>query len=116
MALLMTLAQKNIEFTDKKNGTQNKNILQATFKYVKKWMDTMQLKLNSDMNEHIQFVSTKHIEKLDISPFNANGNLIELTIVVRYLGGYLNRSLTFRDHIKQKTRKAMANIIKIKSI
>ena len=64
----------------------------------------MQLKLNSDITEYIQFASTKHIEKLDTSPFNANSNLIESSIVVRYLEGYLNRSLKFKDHIKKNHR------------
>ena len=72
--------------TDKENGTQNKNSLQATFINIQKWMNTMWCKLNSDKTEYIQIASTKHIEKLDISPFNANDNLIELSIVVRYLG------------------------------
>ena len=71
---------------------------------------------NSDNTEYIQFVSTKHIEKLDTPQFNANNDIIELSIVVRYLGGYLKRSLTFKDHIKEKTRGPMTNIIKIKSI
>ena len=62
----------------------------------------MKLKLNLDKTEYFQLTSTKHIEKLDSSPFNANGDPIELSTVVRYLGGYLNSSLTFKDHVKEK--------------
>ena len=83
---------------------------------IQKWMDTMQLKLKPGKTEYIQFISTKHIEKLDTSQFNANGDLIEPSTVIRYLGGYLTKSLTFRIMQKKKNRKAMANIIKIKSI
>ena len=61
-------------------------------------MDTVQLKLNSDKTEYIQFESTKHIEKLDTSPYNANADFTELSTVVRYL----DRNLTFKDHIKEK--------------
>ena len=109
------LLRRTCKVTDKENGTQNKNSLQTTFINIQKWMDTMGQKLNSGKIEYIQFASTKHIEKLDTSPFNANGDLIELSIVVRYLAGYLNRSLTFMEHIR-KARIAMAKIIKIKSI
>ena len=66
----------------------------------------MQLKLNSDKTKYIHFVSTKHIEKLDTSPFNTNGDLIELSTVVRYLEGYLDRSLTFKVHAKEKNQKS----------
>ena len=75
----------------------------------------MWLKLNLDKTKYILFVSTKHIEKLDTSPFNTNGDLKEWSTVVRYLGGYLDRSLTFKDHVKEKARRAMVNIIKMKS-
>ena len=97
--------RRTYKVTDKENRTQNKNSLQATFQNIQKWMDTMWVTLNSDKTECTQFLSTKHIEKLDTSSFNANGNLIKLSIVVRYLGGYLNRSLTFKDHIKEKKQK-----------
>ena len=72
--------------TDKEHGIQNKDNLQATFKSIQKCMDIMQLKLNSEKTEYIQFASTKHIEKLDTSPFNAYSHLIKLSIIVRYLG------------------------------
>ena len=39
---------------------------------------------------------------MNTSPFKANGDLLELSIVVRYLREYLKRSLTFKDHIKEK--------------
>ena len=74
----------------------------------------MQLKLNSDKTKYIQFASTKHNEKLDTSPFNAKGDLVELSTFVRYIGGYLDSSLTFKDWVKEKIRRVMAKIIKIK--
>ena len=63
---------------------------------------------------HLIYISQINWKKLDTSPLNGNGDLIEWSIVVRYLGGYLNKNLTFKDHIKEKTRRAMANIIKFK--
>ena len=104
--------RKTYKVTDKEHGIQSKSNLQSTFMNIQKWMDTMQLKLNSDKTKYIQFASTKHIKKLDTSLFNANGDLIEPSTDVRYLGGYLDSSLTFKGHVKEKTRRAVANIIK----
>ena len=36
--------------------------------------------------------------------------------LVKYLGGHLDSSLTFEEHIKQKSKAAMLNLTKIKSI
>ena len=88
--------------TDKEHGTQSKSNLQSIFMNIQMWMNAMQLKLNSDKTNYKQFVSTKHIERKDISPFNASGDLIDPGTVVRYLGGYLDRILTFKDHVKEK--------------
>ena len=87
--------------TDEEHGIQSKSNLQSTFMNFHKWMDTMQLKLNSDKSKYIHFASTKHIEKQDTSSFNTNWDLIELSTVVQYLGGYLDSSLTFKDHVKK---------------
>ena len=61
--------RRTYKVTDKEHGIQSKSNLQSTFMNIQKWMDTIWLKLNSDKTEYIQFASTKHIEKLDTSPF-----------------------------------------------
>ena len=76
-------------------------------------MDSMHLKLNTDKTEFMIFGSKHQLRKLDESTLDANGELIQNSAVVRYLGGHLDASLTFKTHIKSKVKTAMANFIKI---
>ena len=41
--------------------------------------------------------------------------LIQQSKLVKYLGGHLDSSLTFEEHIKQKSKAAMLNFTKIKT-
>ena len=76
----------------------------------------MCLKLNSDETEYILFGSQAQLKKISPEPLNAHDNLIEISKVVRYLGGFLDQQLNFKQHIKEKVKKAMTNLIKIHAI
>ena len=39
----------------------------------------------------------------------AGSDLIQMSNIVRYLGRFLNQSLTFNNHISQKIKSAMGN-------
>ena len=78
---------------------------EEAFKHIKCWMDTMHLKLNSDKTEYILFRSHAQLKKISPEPLNAHGNLIEISKVVRYLGGLLYQQLNFKQHIKEKVKK-----------
>ena len=59
-------------------------------------MDQMRLKLNAEQTEYIQHGSRQQLNKIDTTiPFNADGNLIQMSNVVRYLGGYMDCNLNF---------------------
>ena len=77
------LLRRTYKVTDKEHVTQNETDCKQLSNTFKSWIQCG-LKLNPHRTEYIQFASTKHIEKLDTLPFNANGDLIELSIVVRY--------------------------------
>ena len=80
-------------------------------------MDQVRLKCNTDKTELIQFGSRQQLHKIDtIIPLNADGDLIQVSNVVRYLGGYMDCNLNFKKHISQKIMKAMTNITRIRSI
>ena len=84
--------------------------MQTILTSIKYWMDSMQLKLNTDNTEFITFGSKQQLKKLDKSQLIVNGNIIHTIKVVRYLRGYLDSSLTFETHIKTKVKTAKANI------
>ena len=91
------------------------NELETAFLHIKIWMDTMHLKLNSNKTEYILFGSTKQL-KISTEPLYVNGDLIPISHGMKYLGGYLDQSLNFKEHVKQKAKKAMSNPVKNRSI
>ena len=96
--------------------TQNQKDLEEAFTQLKHWMDTMHLKLNPDKTEYILFGSQQELKKTSPEPLNAHGDPIAVSDAVRYLGGFLDQHLNLKKHIKEKAKKAMANIIKICAI
>ena len=65
----------------------------------------MKLKLNTDKAEYTLFGSRQQLNKIDTTiPFNANGDVIQMSNVVRYLGGYMDCNLNFKEHISQKMK------------
>ena len=71
-----------------------------TFNKISNWMDQMRLKLNIDKTEYIQFGSRQQLNKIDTTtPFNADGDFIQISNVIRYLAGYMDCNLNFKDLI-----------------
>ena len=60
--------------------------------------------------------SAQHLKKCTTSGLEVLGENIEKSKVIRYLGGYLDSTLTFKQHIKTKCKSAMLNLLKIISI
>ena len=73
-------------------------------------MDQIRLKLNTNKTKYIQFSSRQQLNKIDTTiPFNADGDLIQMSNVVKYLGGYVDCNLKFKEHISQKIKKVSTN-------
>ena len=108
--------RKKYKASNKNQEIRTGEELETTVPNIKNWMKTMSLKLNSDKTEYIEFRSRQQLQKSTNTPQNANGNLVNISKVARYLRGYLDKTLSFKEHIKQKPKKAMVNLIKIRSI
>ena len=77
----------------------------------------MKLKLKTDKTGYILFSSRQQLNKVDTTiPFNAHGDLIQMSSVGRYFGGYMDCNLNFKEHLSQKIKKAMTNFTRIRSI
>ena len=77
----------------------------------------MKLKLNWDKTELILFRSAKQkVKKCTTKSITLDGNLIKVSNYVKYLGGGLDSTLTFKIHVKDVCRKAMVNFTCICSI
>jgi hypothetical protein len=80
------------------------------------WMNGNKLKMNSTKTEFIEFGSRQQIDKCDANDINICGKIIEKQHCIRYLGAFLDESLSFKEHIKRKCQTAMLSYFKIKSI
>ena len=56
------------------------------------------------------------LNKAAHEPLKAGQDLIELSNMIKNLGGVLDNTLNFESHVSLKAQKAMTNFIKIKSI
>ena len=83
---------------------------------IKKWMDAVRLKMNESKTEFMLLGSRQHLKKCTMTSLKVLGENIDKSEVIRYLGRYLDSTLTFRQHIKTKCKSAMLNLLKIISI
>ena len=56
------------------------------------------------------------MEKYLTNTININGEDIQWSNVTRYLGAYLDSTLSFKEHIKVKCKVAMLNLLKIEQL
>ena len=91
-------------------------IMQHSMLDIKSWMDAVKLKLYKTKTELIYFGGKHQLAKTLRDTIEINGKTIQCTNKIKYLGGYLDSPLTFKDHIIAKSKAATINIIKIKNI
>ena len=90
--------------------------LQISVQDIANWMTSMRLKLNFDKTELILFGSRQQLLKCKTSEIELDGYPISLSQYVKYLGGGLDSTLSFKKHIGNVTGKAMANFFRIRGI
>ena len=83
---------------------------------VQGWMEGNQLKLNSDKPEFILFSLRQMLSKYITTNIEVNGHTIDRSIMVKYLGAWLDQELKLKQHITNKCRLAMTNIQRIKNL
>lgn len=83
---------------------------------IKNWMDSCRLQMNCSKTEFIKFGHKKQLTKCPANSINVCGDEIQKTRVVRYLGAWLDETMSFEEHVKIKCKSAMLNLFRIKSI
>ena len=76
-------------------------------------MDGKQLKMNDGKTEFIMFRSKYQLNKCVTHQININGVSVQKSDVIRYLGAWMDKHLSFKHHIKVKCKVAMFNLIRI---
>ena len=74
------------------------------------WMNANRLKMNALKTDFIIFCSRKLLPKINPTSINICQDIVTKSEVVKYLGAWLDQSLTYKFHIKQKCKIAMYNI------
>ena len=90
--------------------------MEDTLTKIADWMTSMQLKLNSKKTKFILCGSRQMLRHASTDHLNFGTTPIQRNNLIKYLGGYLDTGLTFKEHVKQKCKAAMLNFIKIKAI
>ena len=80
--------------------------IESTMLDVKYWMDDVCLKMNESKTEFIYFGSKQMLKKCNISTVNINGEHIVRSDKVKYLGSFLNSTLSFCQHVIAKCHAA----------
>ena len=78
-------------------------------------MDLVQLKMNESKTEFIHFGGSRQLEKCITNTINLNGEDIQWSNVTRYLGVYLDLTLSFKEYIKVKYKVDMLNLLRIRA-
>ena len=104
---------------DGKSRTEESQVitqLQECSKSIKIWMDQNRLRMNSSKTEFIMVGSRQHLSKVSTTTIDVNGDLIERSSSVKYLGVDIDERLSFKQHIKRKCRTAIGNFHRLKKI
>ena len=83
---------------------------------MKKWMDKNQLKMNESKTEFITFASQRQHPKCNTTHLCVNGELVNRSDCIKYLGANLDQHLNFKMHVALKCQTAMYNLYKIRQI
>ena len=100
------------------NENESRNIreMENTMDDVKEWMDLNRLKMNCSKTEFILMGSRQQLKKSETDSINICGNTITASPLVKYLGTYLDQTLSLKSHITKKCKAAMFNLLRIKNV
>ena len=90
--------------------------LASVVEKIHEWMYQMRLKMNTDKTEFIIFGSKYYTDHNTIQSITIGGENVHRVDVVRCLGSHLDQNLNMKEHVKIKSKAAMLNFRRIRSI
>ena len=108
--------RREFKANSRSDETDTIKSLEACMITIKNWMDAVQLKINPSKKEFILFSYKVQLKKCHTTQIDVNGDLIVRSLLICYLGAWLDSNLNFKTHITKKCQAAMANFQQIKSI
>ena len=80
---------------------------------IKRWMDSCKLAMNTAKTKLVIFSARVQLAKTNISSIDV---VVDQSLVVKYLGAYLNEQLKLDKHVTEKCKKATYNLYNIRKI
>ncbi len=104
MIMLLVHLPNHACHQDEYEGNQQ---LQGIYHTVKDWIDRYRLKVNASKTEYICFGPSRQLTNCENKNLDVNGELVERSDVITYLGAYMDEQLYMQKHITEMCRKAM---------
>ena len=83
---------------------------------IKGWMDENRLQMNSTKTDFILIGSRQQLVKHKTNSILANGEIIQRSSSIKYMGALIDERLSFKQYITSKCKMAMWNPQKLKAI
>ena len=105
-------------FNPSVHGNQEDTIesLQNSLSKIKRWMDPCKLAMNTAKTELVIFGASAQLAKTNIPSIDVIGDVVDRSMVVKYLGAHLNEQLKLDKHVTEKCKKATYNLYNIRKI
>ena len=100
------------------HGNQEDTIepLRNSLSKIERWMESCKLAINTAKTELVIFSVRAQLAKRNIFSIDVAGDVVDQSMVVKYLGAYLNEQLKLDKYVTEKCRKATYNLYNIRKI
>ena len=98
---------------DNKNIRQN---IENDIGKIKTWMEENQLKMNDAKTEFIVLETAGNLKKNTVESIEIGDTIIHQTLKIKFLGVHLDKKLSLKDHVQNRSRKANYNLSLIQNI
>ena len=78
---------------------------------IKNWIDLNCLKMNCSKTEFIMIGGRQQVAKTNTKEVKINGEMIQSSDCVKYLGVYDDKTLSLKTHVREKCKTAMYNLL-----
>lgn len=100
----------------KDSEIQAREKLENALSDTKDWMNSVRLKMNDSKTEFIYFGNSRFLRSSQVQSLSVNDVDVPRTDCVRLLGAWLDSALGFKNHVQQKSKKALSNLFRLKKI
>ena len=97
-------------FPGNKDELDKITILTNSLKSINTWMSRNRLHMNNAKTEVLMIGSQSQLNNCITSALDVNGTMVQISKMIKYLGTYLDNSLSFKHHISTKCRIEMWNL------